>query len=143
MLQPRIRRPEDFAGVLAEVGEDAGGFAEVAMEAGFVLFAVVAAVKDAEVAAVDGFFHQFAAEAGVGGAQHIGFFQAEVKPQRFHHRGGETVHAQMPQRRHNGLSFSRIQRPEEVVIVHHLPEAQAAFQVVVEHVGHAEDRVER
>lgn len=70
VLNPGIRRPGYFAGVLAEVGEDAGGLAVEAVEAGFVGFGAVAAVQDAEVAAADGFFHQLATEAGVRGAQH-------------------------------------------------------------------------
>ena len=57
MLDAGIGRPGHFAGILAQMRENAGTLAEKAMQAAFIRLLVIAAVQDAEIAASDGLFH--------------------------------------------------------------------------------------
>ena len=142
MLQARIRRPDHFAGIINEIGPYPGGLAEEAVQAGFVLTRVVAMVQHAEVAVPHRIVHEPAAPLRIRRAQEIFLLQAEAEPQRLHHGRSEPAHPQMPQRGHHGAPVRRRQYPEDVVVIHHLPHPQAAFQIVVEHVRHAVDGME-
>ena len=141
-MQLGVRRPGHFAGIVAQVGQDAAVLAEETTEYPLVLLGIVAAVQRPEIPVLDGIFHQLAPQLDIGLAKEVLLFQPEIEPERFHHRGGEGAHSQLPKVLHHGFPVLRRQDAEDVVLVHHLPQAQPPFQIVVEHMGHAENGIE-
>ena len=65
MLEAGVGRPDHLARVLAQMGEDAGGFPEKTVQPALVGFLVVAPVPYAEIAAADGLFHEFPCRLGI------------------------------------------------------------------------------
>ena len=89
-----VGRPEDLAGVVLEIGEDA---LVLALEAGPFRLAVVAAVarvEDAEIAHLYDVIDELLAELAVGRAEEVFILQAELVLHADHDGGGEAVHAQ-------------------------------------------------
>ena len=112
--------PEDLAGVVFEVGEDAF---VLSLEAGpfrVAFVAVVALVEDTEIAHLDDVVDKFLPEFAVGRAEEVFVFETEFVLHADHYGGGEAGHAKALQRLHDGPAFSRRKYLKHVVIVHHL-----------------------
>ena len=135
-------RPEDLAGVVLEVGEDALVLAAEACEFRLALVGDVARVEDAEIAHLDDIVDELLAHFAVGRAEEVFVLEPEFVLHADHDGGGEAAHAQTLQRLVYGPALSRRQCPEHVVVIHHLPQTDASYDVVAEHVRHAEDGVE-
>ena len=142
MVQPGVGRTGHLAGVGAQVGQHPAALAEKTLQAGLPFPGIVPGIQHAEIAVPHRIVHELAAPLRIRRTQEILLLQAEVEPHRLHRRRREPAHPQMPQRGHHGAPVRRRQHPQDVVIVHHLPHPQAAFQVVVEHVRQAVNGIE-
>ncbi len=136
------RRPEDFSWVVAEVGEEAAVAATEARERALAGSRPVPRVQDAEIAHVVKVVDELGTSFHVGLAEEELVLEAEVVLEGEHRGGGEAAHAQTLQRLEGLAALSRRQLPQHIVVVHHLPEAESAGEVMAIHVRHAEDGVE-
>ena len=135
--------PENLARVEAKVGEYSTILAKETGECAFVFLAVIARVEDAEIAHLDHIVDEFWAALTVGLAEEILVFEPEVVLEGEHGGGGEAAHAQTFQRLHGRPAPGRRQLFQHVVIIHHLPQAEPAYEIMPVHMRHAEYGIER
>lgn len=128
--------------VVEQMRPDTGILTYEARQFGLVRRRAVARVEDAEVSHLQGFLKELGSMLSIRRAEEVFFLKPEGFCQNIHDSGRKTAHSEAFKLSEYIDSFFCFKLLQDEVIVQHLPEADAAFEVVAEHVRHTENGVE-